>query len=1053
MCNYAMAFDWNTTVVWHNTNSNQDWFDAGNWVHNAGEPAGAIPPDGNTFVVIEPYPGPIINGDAACSALAVLDWSWSGAPSTAVEVNSGDFNAGECIYLASNGTDFTYGDANSVGTAGLTVLGGTVTTPTSVTGNGLYIGGGSTTYQLMNKGVVTMYGGLISVPRVALYHGNIALYGGTLQCIGDNNFIFYQDYPENKIDISGGTLQLAGNYLITSPNLPGLIAGKSIVSTRGNIGIPVFDGTNTILVSDSVNMLRPWGPSPDMNSTNVHYRVGDVNVGIMLSWNSGSEPNVINHDVYFGTSTADISAATITSPQFMHEVNEANAEPNQWDVNNFNFKTNTNYYWRVDDNAITSNIYDGSGNIIGSNTTLYKGLVWKFTSHDGKAYNPNPYNGRNGLTEPLALRWTKGDFATSHMVFVGTDSATVYSATSSTTKVYRSTQTGTSYSLTGLATNWYGPLVPGTTYWWKVTEVNGTTQWGSTGLSGVTAPVLWTFTPSGIITIDDFEDYNNTADVNANWTMGNTIASCYDFTYQTTFPNVIPSGTLTFALDSLGKHGSYYYNAQPFSEVSRFYSGGTIFTGNTNVLSTQPKALRVDYIGASLNAVDPTYNVMYVAIEDTAGHVGVYLNNPNAQLATAWQQWYIPLNDPNFTTNAYPGSVNMAAVSAFHLGFGQRCLFANPGGSAGDGNVMFDNIRLYASTCNPSVTLSADMDGDCDVDINDLSIFAEYWLQKAELRTFATITKPKTPVLWYKFNDTGTTTNVVDYGSTGSYTGTVSNWAALNWDATDGRNGGACYFIQPIPTAGGGSANAQSYVSAPPAAVNFMTDSNHSTPDGGGITVSVWSNASMLADFIVQYPGIWGVWLSDNSAEQVEVPCPSRLTAGAATAQTGLYLHVSPAQPVYYGGLMTYLPLLDFGGRWNHWTWVKGGPDPNGNFRMAIYQDGYNVAEVDTNGLPGDPNAAVGLPMFSTPVGSIHIGTRGTNWAMWSGKLADFQIYDYALSDAEIAYLATDGTGQLLLPLTTKANLKSSGNPATEIVDFQDLAVMGNEWHQIQLWP
>ena len=79
-----------------------------NWVHNGGEPCGAIPPDGNTFVVIEPYPGPIINGAATCSALAVGDWSWAGAPDSTVEVNSGTLNAGELIYLAANGTDFLY---------------------------------------------------------------------------------------------------------------------------------------------------------------------------------------------------------------------------------------------------------------------------------------------------------------------------------------------------------------------------------------------------------------------------------------------------------------------------------------------------------------------------------------------------------------------------------------------------------------------------------------------------------------------------------------------------------------------------------------------------------------------------------------------------------------------------------------------------------------------------------------------------------------------------------------------------------------------------------
>ena len=79
MCNYAMAFDWNTTIVWHNAASDQNWFDAGNWVHNGGEPAGIIPPDPCTFVVIEPYAGPIIDGAATCSALAIGDWSWAGA--------------------------------------------------------------------------------------------------------------------------------------------------------------------------------------------------------------------------------------------------------------------------------------------------------------------------------------------------------------------------------------------------------------------------------------------------------------------------------------------------------------------------------------------------------------------------------------------------------------------------------------------------------------------------------------------------------------------------------------------------------------------------------------------------------------------------------------------------------------------------------------------------------------------------------------------------------------------------------------------------------------
>ncbi len=49
-------------------------------------------------------------------------------------------------------------------------------------------------------------------------------------------------------------------------------------------------------------------------ATNVHYRVSDVNVGITLSWNSGNEPNVINHPVYFGTGDNSVSFCNQSKP-------------------------------------------------------------------------------------------------------------------------------------------------------------------------------------------------------------------------------------------------------------------------------------------------------------------------------------------------------------------------------------------------------------------------------------------------------------------------------------------------------------------------------------------------------------------------------------------------------------------------------------------------------------------------------------------------------------------------------------------------------------------
>ena len=84
-----------------------------------------------------------------------------------------------------------------------------------------------------------MYGGLISVPRIALQHGDIALYGGTLECTGtiDANFVFYQNWPANKIDISGGTLKFAGD---ATTALNALKTNGRIYSARGTIGTPVL---------------------------------------------------------------------------------------------------------------------------------------------------------------------------------------------------------------------------------------------------------------------------------------------------------------------------------------------------------------------------------------------------------------------------------------------------------------------------------------------------------------------------------------------------------------------------------------------------------------------------------------------------------------------------------------------------------------------------------------------------------------------------------------------------------------------------------------------
>jgi hypothetical protein len=87
-----------------------------------------------------------------------------------------------------------------------------------------------------------------------------------------------------------------------------------------------------------------------------------------------------------------------------------------------------------------------------------------------KAYKPDPANGATGITMQL-VRWTAGDTAAFHDVYFGTDQAAVAAADKSdTTGTYRGRVNYTMY--------WHlAGLTPGTTYYWRIDEVeaDGTT--------------------------------------------------------------------------------------------------------------------------------------------------------------------------------------------------------------------------------------------------------------------------------------------------------------------------------------------------------------------------------------------------------------------------------------------------------------------------------------------------------------------------------------------------------------------------------------------------
>ena len=271
----------------------------------------------------------------------------------------------------------------------------------------------------------------------------------------------------------------------------------------------------------------------------------------------------------------------------------------------------------------------------------------------------------------------------------------------------------------------------------------------------------------------------------------------------------------------------------------------------------------------------------------------------------------------------------------------------------------------------------------------------------------------------------------------------LSQVGPVIWDATGSRNGTGCFNI-PTTIIVGEPLVFQYFVTCDVNALSFMSDDAHSADNGGGgISFAVWINTDMNPGGVLNtWAGLFGV--GKDGDEVVEVHCPSHTPAGNTMTPTDFIFYASkpPSEQTY---LQANLPLIDYGGRWNHFAFVK---EPS---RVTIYCNGNVAAQWEQ----GELHPFVYGQLFPPPADRFRIATRvnGDNWGMWAGKMNDFQVYDYALSAEEFEWLATDG-GTFVDPLVSKANIKKDGTTADQIVNFGDLAIMGQQWGVPPiLWP
>jgi hypothetical protein len=129
----------------------------------------------------------------------------------------------------------------------------------------------------------------------------------------------------------------------------------------------------------------------------------------------------------------------------------------------------------------------------------------------------------------------------------------------------------------------------------------------------------------------------------------------------------------------------------------------------------------------------------------------------------------------------------------------------------------------------------------------------------------------------------------------------------------------------------------------------------------------------------------------------------------------------------------------DWSGVWNHYAFVK---DVSEGY-LRIYHNGKLVAE------------AASSRAMNFPSDLARIGAGTSHWtAPYSGLLDDFRVYDYALSQTEIAYIVQgDASIPLYIPVDSQANLYDKEDANSKAVNWKDFCIIADCWLEQAIWP
>jgi len=315
-----------------------------------------------------------------------------------------------------------------------------------------------------------------------------------------------------------------------------------------------------------------------------------------------------------------------------------------------------------------------------------------------KAWGPYPQTATDPVSDwPLQLYWIPGDNVQGtqgHKVYLGTDQSLVEANDVSVLL-------GTYDSNTAAA-----PMASmrfGGTYYWKVNELNGATEWPGK---------VWWFRMGDYKPWEDFESYDFGMNlIGSTWKIPDWTGGVINLG-QSSDNEPVNGGIQSMKYEYDNQGGSWYF----YSEAYRDFSSSQDWSYATGGV----KSLRLYFYGETGNYPDD----MYVVLDDGSNEsMKLYDRDLSDLKAGEWKHWDIDLSW--FTDGA--NNVNLASVDRVCIGFGER-------GREGfvvtrlAGTVYFDDFRAYPPHCvSDRLKPGGDVTGNCIVNNVDIRWMSYRW--------------------------------------------------------------------------------------------------------------------------------------------------------------------------------------------------------------------------------------------------------------------------------------------------------------------------------------